>query len=261
MCVRVFFSPVCACARFGCVRHFTQLGHFGHSRFFPVLVALPQTIHSFSGDFRAYKALIAAAYNGVAIAQKDVDVAGNEHLSEAFLAKNPLGKVPVLETEQGFICESNAIARYVGRLRRDTELYGVSFFESAQVDSWLDFASNELEVPVSSWLYPVLGYLPFNAAVHTEAVAQVCFVRHLSDGDRHAFAVPFIFTACVPVCEELGRDRPVSPLCVCVWLSGSPCARIARCALGVPNIRRGTQGHAGGHRPVLGAVLPVQVPV
>lgn len=34
---------------------------------------------------------------------------------------------------QGTIFESNAIARYVGRMRRDTELYGVSFFESAQV--------------------------------------------------------------------------------------------------------------------------------
>ena len=100
----------------------------------PACVPRPlQTIHSFLGDFRAYKALIAAAYNGVTIAQTEVNVADSEHLQPAFLAKNPLGKVPVLETEHGFICESNAIARYVGRLRRDTELYGVSFFESAQV--------------------------------------------------------------------------------------------------------------------------------
>lgn len=34
---------------------------------------------------------------------------------------------------QGSIFESNAVARYVARMRRDTELYGVSFFESAQV--------------------------------------------------------------------------------------------------------------------------------
>ena len=42
-------------------------------------------------------------------------------------------QVPVLETADGCICESNAIARYIGRMRRDTELYGVSFFETAQV--------------------------------------------------------------------------------------------------------------------------------
>ncbi len=28
-------------------------------------------------------------------------------------------------------------------------------------------------MPTSSWLYPVLGYGAFNAAVHAEAVAQV----------------------------------------------------------------------------------------
>ena len=33
---------------------------------------------------------------------------------------------------QGSIFESNAIARYVARMRRDSELCGVSFFESAQ---------------------------------------------------------------------------------------------------------------------------------
>jgi glutathione S-transferase len=35
------------------------------------------------------------------------------------------------------IFESNAIARYVARMRRDTELTGVSFFESAQVDRYM----------------------------------------------------------------------------------------------------------------------------
>lgn len=35
-------------------------------------------------------------------------------------------------SSQGSIFESNAIARYVARMRRDSELCGVSFFESAQ---------------------------------------------------------------------------------------------------------------------------------
>ncbi|CAN0447760.1 unnamed protein product, partial [Hapterophycus canaliculatus] len=38
---------------------------------------------------------------------------------------------------QGPIFESNAIGRYVARMRRDTELYGVSFFESAQASQEL----------------------------------------------------------------------------------------------------------------------------
>lgn len=35
----------------------------------------------------------------------------------------------------GVLFESNAIARYVARIRRDTELLGRSFFESGQVRS------------------------------------------------------------------------------------------------------------------------------
>ena len=52
-----------------------------------------QTIHSFAGDFRAFKALIAAQYAGVALTTAEVDVAAGEHKTPAFLAKNPLGKV------------------------------------------------------------------------------------------------------------------------------------------------------------------------
>ena len=48
------------------------------------------------------------------------DMNKGEHKSAAFLAKNPLGKVPVLETPHGCLFESGAIARYVARLRNDT---------------------------------------------------------------------------------------------------------------------------------------------
>ena len=84
------------------------------------------TLVTYPGNFRAFKALIAAEYAGVEIAVKDVDAKAAAKLS-------PTGKVPVLETPQGTIFESNAIARYVARMRRDTELYGATFFESGQV--------------------------------------------------------------------------------------------------------------------------------
>ena len=70
-----------------------------------------------------------------------------ENKTAEFLALSPLGKVPVLVTPQGSIFESNAIARYVARVRRDTELYGATFFESGQIDSWIDFCCHELELP------------------------------------------------------------------------------------------------------------------
>ena len=77
----------------------------------------------------------------------------------------------MLETAEGCIFQSNAIARYVARCRADNELYGASFIESAQVDSWVDFCANELEIPVTMWFYPVFGYMPFNAAVSSLCVS------------------------------------------------------------------------------------------
>lgn len=92
-----------------------------------------------------------------------------EDWSEEAAALSPLGKAPVLSTPSGVVFESNAIARYIARARADTELLGASFVEQAQVDSWIDFCANEIELPASMWTYPVLGYMPFNLAAYTKA--------------------------------------------------------------------------------------------
>lgn len=119
------------------------------------------TLYTYPANFRAFKILIAAEYNGIAIDIPDFAMMKDNKTPE-FLAMSPLGKVPVLKTSQGAIFESNAIARYVARIRRDTELYGSTFFESGQVDSWIDFSSHELELALTMWLYPVIGYMPFH---------------------------------------------------------------------------------------------------
>jgi len=111
---------------------------------------------------------------------------GQDNKTAEFLKLSPLGKVPVLQTPSGAIFESNAISRYVARLRRDTELTGASFFDSAQVDSWIDFCSHDLELPASIWFYPVLGYMPYNEAATANAKSQLARAltvlnNHLAD--------------------------------------------------------------------------------
>ena len=64
-------------------------------------------LYSFAGDFRALKALIAGAYTGVAIERPAFEL-GKDNLTPEFVAKNPLGKLPLLETPQGVLFESNA---------------------------------------------------------------------------------------------------------------------------------------------------------
>lgn len=50
------------------------------------------------------------------------------------LKRNPLGKVPVVETSEGFLFESNAILRYIARLNSDSQLYGKNSYENSLVD-------------------------------------------------------------------------------------------------------------------------------
>eukprot|EP01138_Halocafeteria_seosinensis_P007442 gb/GECG01007607.1/.p1 GENE.gb/GECG01007607.1/~~gb/GECG01007607.1/.p1 ORF type:complete len:145 (+),score=9.23 gb/GECG01007607.1/:1-435(+) len=49
---------------------------------------------------------------------------------------------------------------------------GHSLFEECKVDSWMDFVSQHLELPVTLWVHPVLGYSEFNSSVYTKAVQE-----------------------------------------------------------------------------------------
>ena len=90
------------------------------------------TLYTDAGNFRAFKALISAEYNYVEVTIPEFAV-GTDNTTPAFLKKSPQGRVPVLDTPQGSLFDSNAIARYLARLRSDTELLGASFFDNAQL--------------------------------------------------------------------------------------------------------------------------------
>jgi len=128
-------------------------------------------IYTYPDNYRVWKALIAAQYNGVDIELPAFDM-DKDLKTEAFKAKNPLQKVPVLETPQGCLFESNAIARYVARLG-GANLLGGSAFAAGQVDQWVDFCNNELEPARGIWLYPIMGYLAYNEKAYTEAKKEM----------------------------------------------------------------------------------------
>lgn len=108
-------------------------------------------LHAPEASFRAFAALIAAEYNGVS-----VEVSSD--LSAAALS--PTGKLPLLEICPKFgaptrIFSSQAIARFIAGLRRDTGLMGSTFAEQASIDAWMDFCAQDLELPACIWFYPV----------------------------------------------------------------------------------------------------------
>lgn len=95
------------------------------------------------------------------------------------------GKIPVLDTGKGCIFSTNAIGRFLSRLRPDIGLYGQNFFESGEVDSWIDYCTHELEVPLHAWtgpldkLFPDVPQATARAKEDTSACLKV-LNKHLS---------------------------------------------------------------------------------
>jgi elongation factor 1-gamma len=128
-------------------------------------------LHSGSGNKNAFKGLIAAEYCGVKVElAKDFQM-GVSNKTPEFIKMNPLGKVPVLETPDGAVFESNAIARYVARSKGDNFLYGTSLIEYARVEQWMDFAATEVDSNIAKWLYPRLGFVPYIPAAEEIGIA------------------------------------------------------------------------------------------
>lgn len=65
------------------------------------------------------------AEKGISIPRVDMDLAAGEHRTAEFLAKNPAGKVPVLELDDGtYLPESAAIVEYLEEVFPDPPLLG-----------------------------------------------------------------------------------------------------------------------------------------
>jgi len=181
------------------------------------------TLYTNPGNFRAFKILIAAEYNNVQINVPDFEVT-KDNVTEEFLKKSPLGKVPVLETPQGSLFESNAIARYIARMRRDTELTGASYFESGQVDSWIDFCAHDVELPVCMWIYPILGYVPANECATNQAKSDLA--RALGVLEQHLLFRTYLVGHKVTLADIVVASALVYPfklVCTAEYLAPFPC--------------------------------------
>jgi len=130
-------------------------------------------LYTYPGNVKAQKSLIAALYNGVAIQVPTNFEMGKDNKSPEFLALNPNGKVPLLETPEGAVFESNAIFRYVLRSSLATSLYGATPLQAAQVDQWIDWSACELELAVAAWVYPILGFANFDFRAQQKAETDI----------------------------------------------------------------------------------------
>ena len=77
------------------------------------------------------------AEKGIECERVSVDIRAGENIQSEYLSKNPAGRVPVLELDDGsYISESIAICRYLEAMEPEPNLFGLDAIEIANVEMW-----------------------------------------------------------------------------------------------------------------------------
>ena len=102
-------------------------------------------LHDLAAGMSTRRVRIFLAEKGISIERREVDAAGGANATPDFLRLNPLGKLPVLELDDGTaIAESLAICRYLEALNPDPPLMGRTPREVADIEMWTLRMDHEL---------------------------------------------------------------------------------------------------------------------
>jgi glutathione S-transferase len=116
------------------------------------------TVYSMQSSGNSYKVRMMLARLDVRYRLIETDLFKGETKTPEFLAKNPEGRIPVLELPDGrFLAESNAILAY---LAEGTPYLPSGRFERAEVLRWMFFEQHSHEPAIATarfWLHLVKG--------------------------------------------------------------------------------------------------------
>jgi glutathione S-transferase len=113
------------------------------------------------------KVKIVLAEKAINYEMVELDLMNGEHKTPEFLQKNPLGRVPVLETDEGeFLTEAIAICRYLEALYPEPNLFGKNANDVGQIEMHHSQIEADLWFQVrSSWKNgPVLEKMGYKVA-------------------------------------------------------------------------------------------------
>ncbi len=106
-------------------------------------------IYDLAASPNARRVRIFLAEKGLDIPLVPVDMMAGENATPGYLAKNSLGKMPVLELDDGTcIAESIAICRYLEALHPEPPLFGTDPLDQARVEMWHRRMELEILLPI-----------------------------------------------------------------------------------------------------------------
>ena len=129
-------------------------------------------LHDYAASANCFKVRMLLSQLEIPFERVSVDIFAGETQTEAYLASNPAGRTPLLETEDGSaIPESGAILLY---LAEGTPLLPDDPIERALVHAWMFFEQNLLE--------PNVGTARFWHLTGRDTERPEAFARHLEAG-------------------------------------------------------------------------------
>ncbi len=141
-------------------------------------------LYDFAGAPNPRRVKVFAAEKGIELDLVQTDMAKREHKTDAFLAKNPSGKLPVLELDDGTcIGESIAICRYLEAICPEPNLFGATPAEAGVIEMHHRHIELELFSQIgTSWVNgPIVGKM------FAGQIVQIPEAKERSDGLTHAY--------------------------------------------------------------------------
>lgn len=157
---------------------------------------------------------------GLDIPTTEIDLRAGENLSAEYRAKNMMGRVPVLELDDGvYLAESQAICRYLEFLEPTPNLFGEPGVEMALIEMWSRRVEMNLMMPVAQGFRNLTGFFKDRekcvkewgeVSVEVARQAAELFDAHLASnrfllGDRYCIA-DMLLAIVVGFARNVGQD-------------------------------------------------------
>jgi glutathione S-transferase len=118
--------------------------------------------------------------------------------SKEYKAISLTGKCPALQTPEGILIESAAVARYVAQLG-EGNLAGATAWEKANVNMWIDFAKGTINSHFMDIYLSVFGLAPVSADKFNNAVKEL--KEAIKTLNTHLEGKPFLVSNRVTVAD------------------------------------------------------------
>lgn len=129
----------------------------------------------------------------MALIEKGIEyevVETNPSQEEGYLAKSPMGKVPCIETDQGFVTETNVIFEYLDELGEGPSLLPANAFERAKARELIKEMELYIELPART-CFPE-AFFGGSVSDETKETARANLVKGVACLKRNGKFAPYV---------------------------------------------------------------------